>query len=80
MMSFTMKDMTSTYFFSCDACHVECRIDSESARPNHEAASGKSVIRHCSESKGVAVDGKVTGFQERRGGVWVKVQRWIDAA
>jgi hypothetical protein len=73
--------MTSTYFFACDACHVECRIDSESARSNRAAASGTIIIvQHCPKSEGVAVDGKVTGFQERRGGVWVNVQRWIYAA
>jgi hypothetical protein len=30
--------------------------------------------------KGIAVLGTVTRFQERRGGVWVDVQRWIDVA
>jgi hypothetical protein len=68
--------MTSTEFFQCDQCHVECRIDSEAA----ESTTESLTIRHCSDSKGIAVLGKVTRFQERRGGVWVDVQRWIDVA
>ena len=71
-----MEEMKSVDFFSCDLCHVECRIDSETQDPN----TTPIIMRHCPDSKGVAVIGKVTRFQERRGGLWADVQRWIDAA
>ena len=67
--------MISTEFFQCDCCHVECRVDSESTE-----SSTPLIIRHCPEGKDIAVLGTVTRFQERRGGVWVDVQRWIHAA
>jgi hypothetical protein len=38
------------------------------------------MIRHCPDSEGITVVGKVTRFQQRRGGLWVDVQPWIDAA
>jgi hypothetical protein len=37
-------------------------------------------MRHCPDSKGIVVFGKVMSFQERRGGIWVAVKRWVDAA
>jgi len=52
-----------------------CRVDSESPDDTTQFS-----IRHCAESKGNSVLGKVTRFQERRGGLWVDVQRWIDVA
>ena len=70
-----MDGMICTVFFQCDRCHVECRVDSES--PDDTA---QFSIRHCAESKGISVLGKVTRFQERRGGLWVDVQLRIDAA
>jgi hypothetical protein len=72
----TMDDMIRTDFFQCDCCHVECRLDSEST----ESSTAQLVIRHCPDGKGIAVLGAVTRFQERRGGLWVDVQRWIDVA
>jgi hypothetical protein len=71
-----MGGMNSTYFFQCDRCHIECRIDSEAP----ESSIPPLTIRHCPGGEGIAVVGKVTRFQERRGGLWVDVQRWIDAA
>jgi hypothetical protein len=38
------------------------------------------IIMHCPKDRGVAIFGTITKFQERRGGLWVDVQRWIDAA
>jgi hypothetical protein len=72
----TMDGMIRTDFFQCDRCHIECRVDSEST----ESSTAQLIIRHCPDGKGVAVVGTVTRFQERRGGVWVDVQRWIDVA
>lgn len=71
-----MDDMICTVFFQCDRCHIECRLDSEAPEPS----TASLIIRHCPDSEGIHVDGNVTRFQERRGGVWVDVQRWIDAA
>jgi len=67
--------MIYTIFFQCDRCHIECRVDSESPE-----SAAPLIIRHCPDSGAISVVGKVTRFQERRGGVWVDVQRWIDAA
>jgi hypothetical protein len=67
--------MICTLFFQCDSCHVECRIDSEA--PDDTA---QFILRHCPESEGISVLGTVTRFRERRGGLWVDVQRWNDAA
>jgi len=72
-----MDRVISAYFFQCDSCRRECRIDSEAAEPLNTAPI---IIRHCADSKGIAVLGKVTRFQERRAGIWVDVQRWIDVA
>jgi hypothetical protein len=69
-----------TDFFRCDCCHIDCRIDSEASGPFDSIRTAPLTIRHCPDSKGVAVLGKVTRFQERRGARWVDVQRWIDAA
>jgi len=71
-----MGSMISTEFFQCDRCHVECRVDSEST----ESSTAQLIIRHCSDGKAIPILGAVTRFQERRGGVWVDVQRWIDVA
>ena len=71
-----MDGMIGTDFFQCDVCHTECRIDSEA--PTLTATP--LFIQHCPDSKRIAVHGRVTRFQERRGGVWVDVQHRIDAA
>lgn len=71
-----MGGMIGTYFFQCDHCHIECRVDSEAP----ESSTAQLMIRHCRDGEGIAVLGNVTRFQERRGGLWVDVQRWIDAA
>jgi hypothetical protein len=68
--------MTSNEFFQCDSCHLECRVDSEITGPDHSTIN----IKHCSYNKGVTIVGIPIRFQERRGGVWVDVQRWIDVA
>jgi hypothetical protein len=68
--------MTTMAFFQCDRRRIECRIDSEALAPNAAAA----MIQYCPDSKGIAVCGKVTRLQERRCGLWVEVQRWIDVA
>ena len=54
-----MDGMISTHFFQCDRCHVECRIDSEAT----ESSTAKLIIRHCPDSKSIAVQGKVTRFR-----------------
>ena len=69
-----MGSMISTEFFQCDLCHVECRIDSEAA----ESKTEPLIVRHCTDSKGIAVLGKVTRFEERRGGGSGRV--WISTA
>jgi hypothetical protein len=71
--------MDCTDYFSCDRCRIQCRIDSEGPAPR-APASAPRVIRHCPDSEGVPVHGTITKFQERRGGLWVDVQRWIDVA
>jgi hypothetical protein len=71
--------MKGTEFFHCSSCDVECRIDFE-AESDDSARSTPLIIRHCPDGKGISIVGKVTEFQERRGGVWVNVQRWIYAA
>jgi hypothetical protein len=68
--------MERTDYFQCDRCHIDCRVDSEAREPDVTP----DIIQHCQESRGIAVQGKITRFQERRGGLWVDVQRWIDAA
>lgn len=67
---------SSTDYFQCDTCHIECRLETESGEPNAE----EHKVHHCQDSRGIAVRGKITKFQERRGSLWVDVQRWIDAA
>ena len=71
--------MKKTEFFHCSSCHVECRIDFE-AESGDSARSTQLTVRHCPDSQGISVVGWVTQFQERRGGIWVNVQRWIYAA
>lgn len=68
--------MNSTEFFQCVGCHIECRVDTVVLEPD----AAPVIIQHCPDSKSIAVLGKVTRFQERRGGLWVDVQHWIDAA
>jgi len=71
--------MDRTDYFSCDRCRIQCRVDSET--PARDApASVPRVIRHCLDSEGVPDLGTITRFQERRAGLWVDVQRWVDAA
>jgi hypothetical protein len=71
--------MKGTEFFHCISCDVECRIDFE-AESGDVPLSATLVIRHGPDGQGISIVGWVTGFQERRGGVWVNVQRWIYAA
>jgi hypothetical protein len=71
--------MNRTDYFSCNRCRMQYRVDSEGPAQSALAYAPR-VIRHCPDSEDVPVDGKATRFQERRGGVWVDVQRWIDAA
>jgi hypothetical protein len=66
--------MTSTDFFQCDGCHVECRVDSE------VTGAGDCTVKHCPDSKGVTIVGRPIRFQERQGGIWVDVQRWPNVA
>jgi hypothetical protein len=66
--------------FQCGRCHIDCRVESEAPGPIDSARTAQFTIRHCPDSKGVVVFGTVTRFQERRGGLWVSVERWIDAA
>jgi len=75
-----MYGMRTTDSFECDRCHIECRVESEGPSPNNSTGASQFTIRHCPDSKGIIVLGTVTRFQERRGGLWVSVQRWIDAA
>jgi hypothetical protein len=71
--------MKGTEIFHCSSCNVEYRIDFE-AESGDFPRSASLVIRHCPDGQGISIVGWVTGFQERRGGVWVNVQRWIYAA
>jgi hypothetical protein len=71
--------MKGTEFFHCSFCDVQCRIDFE-GDSDDSPRSTPLIIRHCPDGKGISIVGKVTEFQERRGGVWVNVQRWIYAA
>jgi hypothetical protein len=71
--------MKGTEFFHCNSCDVECRVDFE-AESDDPVRSTPLIIRHCPDGKGISIVGNVTEFQERRGGVWVNVQRWIYAA
>jgi hypothetical protein len=71
--------MKGTEIFQCTSCEVECRIDFE-AELGDSPRSAPLIIRHCPDGKEISIVGKVTQFQERRGGVWVNVQRWIYAA
>jgi hypothetical protein len=66
--------MNSTDVFQGDRCHIECGIDSGAP----EANIAPLIIRHCPDSEGIAVFGNVTRFRERRGGLLVDVQRWIE--
>jgi hypothetical protein len=73
-------DMKTTDYFECESCHVGCRVDSEGPGPRDSTIASQLTIRHCPDSKGIVVFGKVTNFQEWRRGLWVAVQRRIDAA
>jgi hypothetical protein len=53
-----MGGMTWTCFLQCDRCHIECRIDSEA--PTTSASSAPLIVRHCPDSEGIPVLGKVT--------------------
>jgi hypothetical protein len=75
-----MQGMQTREYFQCDRCHIDCRLDSEAPGPIDAPRTAQLTIRHCQDSKGIVVFGKVMSFQERRGGLWVAVQRWIDAA
>jgi hypothetical protein len=72
--------MKTTDYFHCDRCHIDCRLESERPGPIGSATAAQLTIRHCLDSKDIVVFGKVMNFQERRRGLWVPVQRWIDAA
>jgi hypothetical protein len=71
-----MDGMQGTDYFECDRCHADCWVDSESLEPR----TPPLTVHHCPGSRGIPVLGKVTRFRERRGGRWVDVERWIDAA
>ena len=71
-----MFGVSTTIFFQCSQCHIECRVDSVLV----EAGGAPLLVQHCPDSESVTVIGKVTRFQERRGGLWVDVQNWHDAA
>ena len=72
--------MKTTDYFQCDRCHIDCRLDSEGPSPSDSWGASQLTMRHCPDSKGIVVFGKVMSFQERRGGIWVSVKRWVDAA
>jgi hypothetical protein len=72
--------MKTTDYFECESCHIGCRVDSEEPSSTDSTDTSQLTIRHCPDSKGIVVFGKVTNFQEWRRGTWVSVQRWIDAA
>jgi len=72
--------MRTTDYFECNRCHINCRLDSEGPNPSDSTGAPQITVRHCPDSKSIVVFGKVISFQERRGGMWVSVQRWIDAA
>jgi hypothetical protein len=61
--------MTSTVYFECDRCRIECKVDAVSG-PNNIPFT----IRHCADSKGIPLEGRVIAFQERRGGLWMEVE------
>jgi hypothetical protein len=42
-----MGGMIGTYFFQCDHCHIECRVDSEAP----ESSTAQLIIRHCRMAK-----------------------------
>jgi hypothetical protein len=71
--------MKGTEFFHCSSCDVECRIDFEAESVDSPRAAPR-MIRHCPDGQDISIVGKMTGFYERRGGVWVNVQRWTYAA
>ena len=72
--------MTGTVFFQCSCCRIECRIDFAEAGSRDTAHSVPLIVQHCPDSVGVSIAGNAASFQEKRGGIWVNVQRWIDAA
>ena len=65
--------MRTTDYFECDRCHIYCRLDSEEPNPSDSLGVSQITFRHCPDSKGIVVFGKVISFQERRGGLWVSV-------
>ncbi len=65
---------TSTYFFTCDCCHLECLINTEGK------TNRPTVVRHCPGSRGIEIDGSIVRLQERRGAWWIDATRWIDDA
>jgi hypothetical protein len=71
--------MNGTEFFRCSSCDAECRIDFD-AEPDDFRRSAPLIMRHCQDGQELSIVGEVTGFQERRGGVWVSVRRWIYTA
>ncbi len=73
------RTMKGTEFFHCSPCDVECRIDFEAESGDFPRPT-PLIIRHCPDGQEISIVGEVTGFQERRGGVWVNIQRWIYAA
>jgi hypothetical protein len=71
--------MKGTEYFHCSSCDVECRVDFE-AESGDSPQSTPLTVRHCPDGQTISLVGKVTRFEEKRGGVWVNVQRWIYAA
>jgi hypothetical protein len=72
--------MKTTDFFRCDRCHIDCRLDCDEPSPSDSTGASQFTLRHCPDSNGIVVFGKVISFKERHGGTWVSVQHWIDAA
>jgi hypothetical protein len=72
-----MDGLHTTDFFSATAVTLSAGL---TLRPEESPSHAPLIVRHCADSEGVAVLGKVYKFRERRGGICVDVQGWVDAA
>jgi hypothetical protein len=79
LLDIELRFSTAVPVTHCRSCDVECRIDFERESGDFPR-SAPFIIRHCPDGQEISIVGKVTKFQERRGGIWVSVRRWIDAA
>ena len=52
--------MKTTDYFQCDRCSIECRLESERPGPIGSKGTAPLTIRHCPDSTGIVVFGKVT--------------------